>query len=62
MTPITEQRPPDNAMCRVQALPGMKIVGPEYRFVSMSDGDFCWDNLVNEVLQSTEVTHWELAA
>ena len=32
----------------------------EVVFLSMSDGDYFWDNTVNEIWQSYEVSHWRL--
>ncbi len=57
---ITECKPPDNAVCRVATIPALADRTGEYRFVRCSDGDYFWDNLIDEVLQRTEVTHWIL--
>jgi hypothetical protein len=59
MISIKEQLPLDNQMCEVRVLSYMKPHPGSWRFVRCSDGTFHWDNLIDEVLQETEVTHWK---
>jgi hypothetical protein len=60
MISVKNQLPIPNYMCNIKPTnPRLKTRGP-YRFVTYSDnsGHF-WDNLVDEILQEYEVSHWE---
>lgn len=60
MISVKDKLPRVNAMCRVTPTnPRLKVKGA-WRFVTYSDnsGHF-WDNLVDDTLQSDEVSHWE---
>ena len=61
MTPVTASLPLDNAMCEIRVRPHLAKRDGIFRYVRESDGDYFWDNLVDEVLQSDEVTHWSPA-
>ncbi len=62
MTPVTTALPLDNMMCKIRVKPHLAQHGSlrkgVFRYVRESDGDYFWDNLVDEVLQHDEVTHW----
>jgi hypothetical protein len=62
MNPVIDHLPLDNAMCSVRVIPTLAERTTPYRFVRCSDGEHFWDNLKDEVLQFSEVTHWTPAA
>jgi len=59
MISIKKKHPLDNLMCRVKTREYMKEFPEAFRYVRSSDGEWHWDNLVDDILQSSEVTHWE---
>lgn len=62
MINVKDELPIPNYMCNVMPTnPKLKTKGP-YRFIKYSDDSgYFWDNLVDEVLQEYEVSHWEYA-
>jgi hypothetical protein len=63
MISVKEKLPIPNTMCKVTPKnPRYKNIGKPFRFVTYSDGTgHFWDNLVDDILQDDEVTHWEEA-
>jgi len=59
MISVKEQLPEPNTMCWVKAISHISDRIQPYRFVTYSDGGYFWDNLQDEILQDTEVTHWK---
>ena len=61
MISVKDQLPIPNYMCHVRPKnPRYKGANRPFRFITYSDnsGHF-WDNLVDDILQAEEVTHWE---
>lgn len=54
--PVSKAFPEPNQSVRIKG-PLVKD-SPMVRFVRYSDNGWFWDNLVNHVWQSNEVTHW----
>lgn len=59
MQSIKMTHPKPNTMCIVRVVPYLSKRTKPYRFVTYSDGGYFWDNLDDEILQNTEVTHWK---
>ena len=57
MNKVEESLPVPQSLCYVSTLPHLHKVKP-YVFVMCSDGNFHWDNLTDEILQSNEVIAW----
>lgn len=56
---VDDRLPMDNTMCQVRTTISASHYPTEtYRYVRESDGDYFWDNLLTDILQSNEVTHW----
>jgi len=58
MNSVKNMLPPPNTMCRVRTIPHLDPRKQAYKFVTYSDGGYFWDNGIDEILQDTEVTHW----
>ena len=61
MNSVKDRLPLPNYMCRVLPKnPRYERVDIPFRYVEYSDkSGYFWDNLVDDILQSYEVTHWE---
>ena len=61
MINVKKELPIPNYMCRVTPKnPRYKGANVPFRFITYSDNSgYFWDNLVNDILQGDEVTHWE---
>ncbi len=57
MNRVEESLPTPQALCYVSTIPHMRREEP-FTFVLCSDGDFYWDNLIDEILQKDEVLAW----
>jgi len=60
MISIKDKLPIPNTMCIVQTVPYLREYTEPFRYITYSDSTgYFWDNLVNEILQDNEVTHWK---
>ena len=58
---VAKKLPIPNSMCRIKTnIPHYSKENQPFRFVKYSDDlGYFWDNLIDEILQDSEVTHWE---
>ena len=61
MISVKDKLPRPNTKCKVQVSPYLKPRREVFKFVTYSDEGHFWDNGIDEILQDTEVTHWEAA-